>query len=98
MVSFTLTSKFKFGKHKGDTLQNVLLNDSAYISWCLMFIHEFFISDEVLKEIKAISPDFELFAYAELARKLKKEERYFHTGYERYIWADLAIHKALENS
>lgn len=48
---------FKFGKHKGETLGDVLEEDHTYIYWCINEIENFFLSTSVIEEIRNFFPD-----------------------------------------
>lgn len=94
MKQFTLSTKFNFGKHKAETLQEVITLDSTYLDWCLIYHSEFLISDEVLNQIKELLPNFSLTEYAEFARNLKLNNEYPKMPYSKYIWPNLVIKKA----
>lgn len=49
---------FKFGKHKGETLSDVLEEDYTYIYWCINEIENFFLSTSAIEEIRELFPDF----------------------------------------
>lgn len=53
-----IASVFHFGKHKGKSLWNVLLEDESYIYWCIDNIPEFTISKDALIQIRALLPMF----------------------------------------
>lgn len=52
-----LSDVFKFGKHRGRTLSDVLDFDSTYILWCQKEIEDFLLTDTVLDEIRSVYPD-----------------------------------------
>jgi len=60
MKFYNLDTKFTFGKFKGKTLKDILDLQPSYLDWCVINLDHFYISDEVLEEIKAIKPDFTL--------------------------------------
>ena len=43
-----LTDKITFGKHKGETLEEVILSNPTYIEWALDEIDSFEIDDEAM--------------------------------------------------
>ena len=45
---FTEETKFNFGKHKGETLDEVAQSDAPYILWCVRIVSKFLISIEDL--------------------------------------------------
>jgi hypothetical protein len=58
MNFYTLESIFNFGKHKGQTLQDVFNLQPSYINWCSINVDNFVISTEVMEELKDIVPYF----------------------------------------
>lgn len=40
-----LNDFFRFGKHKGESLRNVMLNDAQYVIWCITTIDTFNITE-----------------------------------------------------
>jgi len=97
MKEYTLNTKFNFGKHKSETLKQVVDLDYNYIEWCLIYHREFIISNEVLNEIKDYNPEFTISELAEFARQLKKENEYPIDFNNNHIWASLVIKKAFLN-
>ena len=54
-----LYDTFKFGKkHRGQSLEEVLILDPSYLDWCISTISEFKISQNALNEIKEYFPDY----------------------------------------
>jgi len=76
MKEYNINTKFNFGKHKYESLKQVIDLDYSYIEWCLIYHHEFLITDEVLIEIKEINPAFSYSELAEFARQLKMQREY----------------------
>jgi hypothetical protein len=74
MKTYTICSRFTFGKHNGKTLLEVLLSDLSYLSWCMINLDHFFIADEDLESIVVAKPGFALSAEAEAARQQKGEK------------------------
>ena len=98
MKEYNLNTKFKFGKHKSQSIKQVVDLDYTYIEWCLIYHREFFISDEVLNEIKEVNPTFTISEFAEFARQLKRKNEYPSDFRSNHIWASLVIRKAFVNS
>jgi hypothetical protein len=94
MKTFTLNTKFNFGKHKSESLKQVIDLDCTYIEWCLIYHRDFFISDDVMNEIKEVNPSFIISELAEFARQLKFNNEYPIEFDNNYIWASLVIKKA----
>ena len=94
MKLYTLETKFNFGKHKSETLKQVVDLDNNYIEWCLIHHREFLISDEVLSELKEINSTFSISEVAEFARQLKLKNEYQFDFNNNHIWASLIIKKA----
>ncbi len=97
MKAYTLNSKFNFGKHKSESLKQVVDLDYAYIEWCLIYHREFFISDDVLKEIKEANPTFAISEFADFARQIKMKNEYPIDFNNNHIWASIVIRKAFVN-
>jgi hypothetical protein len=94
MKTYTLNTKFNFGKHKSECLKQVVDLDYTYIEWCLIYHRDFFISNDVLKEIKEVNPAFSISEFAEFARQLKMKNEYPIDFSNNHIWASIVIRKA----
>ncbi len=94
MKEYTLNTKFNFGKHKSETLKQVVDFDYNYIEWCLIYHREFVISNEALNEIKDSKPEITISELAEFAKELKKKNEYPIDFHNNHIWASLVIKKA----
>jgi len=66
--SYTLNSKFKFGRYKGLTVREVLNINEQYLSECLIKREDFYISDNSIAEFKKYKPSFSLSREAESAK------------------------------
>jgi hypothetical protein len=97
MKVYTLNTKFDFGKHKSETLKEVVDLDYSYIEWCLIYHREFLISDDVLNEIKQADQTFSVSELAEFARQLKLKNEYPFDFSNNHIWASLIIRNAFAN-
>jgi hypothetical protein len=97
MKEYTLNTKFNFGKHKSETLKQVVDFDFNYIEWCLIYHKEFLISDEVLNEIKDSNSEITISEIAEFARQLKMKNEYPIDFNNNNIWASIVIRKAFVN-
>ncbi|MCR5037194.1 MAG: hypothetical protein K6A73_07730 [Bacteroidales bacterium] len=60
MQFYDVDSIFTFGKYEGETLAEVFEKDPKYIKYCQENIDEFYISPEVLKELRSTSRDNKL--------------------------------------
>ncbi|NJK84515.1 MAG: hypothetical protein HC912_12710 [Saprospiraceae bacterium] len=60
MKFYNLDTEFTFGKFEGKTVREVLDVQHSYIDWCAINLDHFYISDEVIDEIKEIVPDFSI--------------------------------------
>lgn len=60
MKFYNLDTEFTFGQFEGKTVREVLDIQYSYIDWCAINLDHFFISDEVIEEIKSIVPDFSI--------------------------------------
>lgn len=58
MKFYTLDTEFTFGKYEGKTVKEVLELQPNYLDWCAINLDHFYISDEIITEIKEIKPDF----------------------------------------
>lgn len=60
MKFYTLDTEFTFGKFQGKTVRQVIDNQPSYLDWCSLNLDHFYISNEVIEEIKGVIPDFKL--------------------------------------
>lgn len=95
---YRLSTRFSFGKHRGNSLDQVVAEDPFYIIWCLIHHKDFMIDDDALEEIRERHPLFSLTPLAEFARQMKMTNRYFFPPGYRHVWASLAISKALSGT
>lgn len=58
MRFYTLDTEFTFGKYEGKTVKEILEIQPSYLDWCAINLDHFYISDEIISEIKVIKPDF----------------------------------------
>jgi len=58
MKFYTLDTEFTFGKYEGKTVKEILELQPTYLDWCAINLDHFYISDEIIAEIKIIKPDF----------------------------------------
>jgi hypothetical protein len=58
MKFYTLDTEFTFGKYEGKTVKEVLEIQPNYLDWCAINLDHFYMSDEIIIEIKEIKPDF----------------------------------------
>ena len=94
MKGYTLNTKFNFGKHKSESLIQVVNLDHTYIEWCLIYHRDFFISEDVMNEIKEVNSAFVISNFAEFARQIKARNEYPVDFNSNHIWASLVIKKA----
>jgi broad specificity phosphatase PhoE len=57
---YTLDTEFTFGKYEGKTVKEILELQPTYLDWCAINLDHFYISEEIIAEIKVIKPDFTL--------------------------------------
>ncbi|WP_433896561.1 hypothetical protein [Sphingobacterium mizutaii] len=60
MKFYTLDTEFTFGKFQGNTLRQVIDIQPSYLDWCSLNLDHFYMSNEVIEEIKGVIPDFKL--------------------------------------
>lgn len=60
MKFYTLDTEFTFGKFKGHTVRQILDLQPSYIDWCAINLDHFYITENVISEIKTIKPGFSL--------------------------------------
>lgn len=60
MKFYDIDSIFTFGKYEGETLAEVFEKDPKYIKYCEENIDDFYISPDVLKELRSSSRDNKL--------------------------------------
>lgn len=57
---YTHKDKLKFGKHKGETVLDVVKNDPQYIIWCLSNLRSFLILDKDMCKLRKVNEEFKL--------------------------------------
>ncbi|MCE1202130.1 MAG: hypothetical protein LWX09_08545 [Bacteroidia bacterium] len=55
MKFYDLDSVFTFGKYEGKTIKEVFERDPKYIDFCFNNIDEFYVSPEVMRELRAMN-------------------------------------------
>lgn len=55
---YNITDKFQFGRHKGQELGDVILDDPTYIYWCINTIPNFGLNKEVIKQVSELYPNY----------------------------------------
>ncbi|MDO8897970.1 MAG: hypothetical protein Q7V19_10000 [Bacteroidales bacterium] len=58
MKFYDVDSEFTFGKYEGKTIKEIFEKDPKYIDFCFNNIDEFYVSPEVMKELKQLDPKF----------------------------------------
>lgn len=58
MKFYSLETTFTFGKYKGKNVEEVLAIQPSYLNWCAINLEYFYVSEEVMDEIKAVTPNF----------------------------------------
>lgn len=74
MKSYQTNTVIHFGKHMNKSILQVCKNEPSYISWCLINLDHFFISEITLREIKGLIPGFKLSELASISQKKKEAE------------------------
>jgi hypothetical protein len=55
MKFYDVESEFTFGKYEGKTLQEVFEKDPKYIDFCFNNYDEFYVSPDVMKELRSLN-------------------------------------------
>jgi hypothetical protein len=97
MKSYKTNTVIHFGKHMNKSILQVCKSEPSYISWCLINLDHFYLSEETLEEIKRQIPNFKLSGEASKFQKKKEleweaiieaentdSEDYYHDPYEDY--------------
>lgn len=58
ITTYQLTDKLPFGKHKGQTIYQILQNDSNYLLWCVEKLDRFAMSNEAWDYAVSINANF----------------------------------------
>lgn len=58
ITTYKLTDKLPFGKHKGQTIRQVLQSDPSYLLWCVEKLDRFAMSDEAWDYAVSMSEQF----------------------------------------
>lgn len=62
MKFYDLDSQITFGKYEGKTIREIVDLQPTYIDWCATNLDHFYISEDLIEEIKKIKNDFVLTA------------------------------------
>lgn len=54
----SIADTFDFGKHKNESMSDILERDPEYLYWCANNIPQFHLSEEAISEIESLFPDF----------------------------------------
>lgn len=60
MKFYSLDTEFTFGKYESKTVREILEIQPSYLDWCAINLEHFYISEEVIDEIKATYSDFKI--------------------------------------
>ena len=90
MKAYTIHTVFHFGKHLNKSVLTVCKVDPSYISWCMINLEHFFISDDTLKDIISEESSFRLSNEANLVQEGKQIEweSQFEEPVENYDYHD----------
>lgn len=90
MKAYQINSNFHFGKHINKSLLEVCKSDGTYISWCMINLEHFFISDEDLAEIFEAIPNFRLSFEASQRQQEKQQswDSYYSEPEDHYDFND----------
>jgi hypothetical protein len=58
MIGYELESSLNFGKFKGSTIKEIAELEPSYLNWCAVNIDQFYLSEEVIDQIKELCPAF----------------------------------------
>lgn len=58
IIIYQLTDRLPFGKHKGQTIRQILQNDPSYLLWCSEKLERFAMSDEAWDYAISINANF----------------------------------------
>ena len=72
MKFYDLDSQITFGKYEGKTIREIVDLQPNYIDWCATNLDHFYISEDLIEEIKKIKSDFTLSS----AGRQKMDEKY----------------------
>jgi hypothetical protein len=59
MKNYELDSIFSFGKHHGEILSKVFINDPSYVDWCIKKLNHFSIEEDVFDKLLLINPKYQ---------------------------------------
>jgi hypothetical protein len=60
MKFYDLNTELTFGKYRGKTIKEILSIRASYLNWCSINLDHFYLSDEVIKEMKEVKPNFSM--------------------------------------
>jgi len=82
MKFYDIDTEFTFGKYEGKTVREILELQPKYLDWCAINLDHFYISDEVIEEIKTIISDFKISEEGE--KKLSEKYENWESEQENY--------------
>ncbi len=74
-IHHSVTQILNFGKFEGKTIKEIIELQPSYIDWCTINLNHFFITNNLIKEIREIIPNFALSAKAIEINDEKWEDR-----------------------
>ena len=74
MFKNSVSSEFKFGKHKSKKISQVIIEEPDYVSWCIENLDSFYITFNFIRDAVMLNNDFYISnrALTELEDKMKK--------------------------
>lgn len=103
MKFYNLDTEFTFGKYEGKTVREVLELQPNYFDWCAINLDHFYISSEVIEEIKRAKPDFKLSDEGikklnEKYEKWESEQKDYDCDYDDYDYRERPTYKKYNGS
>ena len=71
MKEYDLDTEFTFGKYEGKTVRKIFELECIYLNWCSINLDHFYLSEDVIEEIKIIKPNFSF--SAEVKEKMEEK-------------------------
>lgn len=89
MKFYDFDTEFTFGKYEGKTVREILEIQPTYLDWCAINLDHFYISGEVIEEIKATYSDFKISEegmnkLTEKYEQWENEQEDFDDDYDNY--------------
>lgn len=91
MKFYTLDTEFTWGRFKGKTIKDIVLDHQLYyIQWCIINLEHFYIAEDIIKQIKLLKPEFENLSNEAIKCLEEKYEKWYQQKILNTIKRDIS--------